>query len=140
MVRLSADPEALLKKCARLSFHVVFRPHHNDGQHGHDESSDDDEASHKLIPFDFSVTPLHELSEDTAAKKLARPLAAALLSSLKKMRVKRRICVVLEDGEVQRHYVPEVDHYRAFLETHNTHVLRFQALLDSPGDLSKYFA
>jgi hypothetical protein len=137
VVRPSADPGALLKKCARLSFHVVFRPHRNDGQHGYAGEKDNDEASHKFIPFDFRVTPLHELSEDTAAKKLARPLTAALLSSLKKMRVKRHIGVVLEDGVVQRCYVPEVDHYRAFLEAHNTHVLRFQALLDSPGDLRK---
>jgi hypothetical protein len=36
------------------------------------------------------------------------------------MRLKRHIGVVLEGGEVQRRYVPEVEHYRAFLEAHNT--------------------
>jgi hypothetical protein len=143
VVRPPADPEALLRKCARLRFYTVLRPHGNDGQHGYDESSDDDEASHKLFPFDFSVTPLHELSEDTAAKKLARPLTAAVLAGIKKNGVKnrahRRIRMEMEEGEQERRYVSEVDHFRAFLEAHNRHVQLFQALLESPEELRKYF-
>jgi hypothetical protein len=143
MVRPPADPEALLRKCARLRFYMVLRPHGNDGRHGFAGENDNDEASYKSVTFDFSVTPLHELSEDTSAKELAQSITAGVVAGLKKNGVKNRvnrgIRIEMEEGQHERRYVSEVDHFRAFLEAHNRHVQLFQALLESPDELRKYF-
>jgi hypothetical protein len=137
------DPEALLRKCARLRFYMVLRPHRNDGRHGYEGGKDNDEASHKSVTFDFSVTPLHELSEDTSAKELAQSITAGVVAGLKKNGVKNRvnrgIRIEMEEGRHERRYVSEVDHFRAFLKAHNRHVQLFQALLKSPDELRKYF-